>query len=128
MFPTATRAAAKAAKAAATTAAASSTAASGAAASPTRPIPKWKYMLWTVAFAAVTFTGTIYGAGLKTQQQWKAEKKRIQEASVDEKVSMLETQRAELLKQKREIEAKLAEVRARMDGEGQEGRGFTRGR
>lgn len=28
-------------------------------------------MLYTATFAAVTFTGTIYGAGLKTQQEWK---------------------------------------------------------
>ena len=33
---------------------------------------KWRRVIWTLAFAAVTFTGAIYGAGLKTQQEWKA--------------------------------------------------------
>ncbi|KAK4117646.1 hypothetical protein N656DRAFT_841276 [Canariomyces notabilis] len=79
------------------------------------PPPKWKRILWTVCFAAVTITGTIYGAGLKTQQQWKAEKQRIQEASIDEKVSILEQRKADLLRQKGEIEAKLAMLRARME-------------
>lgn len=35
-----------------------------------RPFPKWKAAVWTVAFTAVTVTGTIYGAGLKTQKEW----------------------------------------------------------
>ncbi len=29
-------------------------------------------MIWAGSFAAVIFMGTIYGAGLKTQQEWKA--------------------------------------------------------
>ena len=28
-------------------------------------------MIWAGSFAAVIFMGTIYGAGLKTQQEWK---------------------------------------------------------
>jgi hypothetical protein len=38
-------------------------------------IGRWKWttskrMVWTVAFAAVTIVGSIYGAGLKTQQEY----------------------------------------------------------
>lgn len=33
--------------------------------------PKYKRMVWTGAFAAVTFVGTIYGAGLKTKLEFK---------------------------------------------------------
>jgi hypothetical protein len=29
-------------------------------------------MLYTATFTAVTVTGTIYGAGLKTQQEWQS--------------------------------------------------------
>jgi len=32
----------------------------------------WKGMIVAGAFGAVTFVGTIYGAGLKTQQDYKA--------------------------------------------------------
>ncbi|KAL2136808.1 hypothetical protein VTI74DRAFT_1022 [Chaetomium olivicolor] len=76
--------------------------------------PKWKLMFYTGLFAAVIFTGTIYGAGLKTRQEWKAEKQKIQEASVDEKVAILEQRRADLVRHKDEIEGKLVELRARI--------------
>lgn len=56
----------------------------------------------------------MYGAGLKTQQEWKAEKKKVQEASVDDKVAMLEQQKRDVMRQKTEIERKLGELRARM--------------
>jgi hypothetical protein len=32
---------------------------------------RWKPMVWTAAFAAVTFVGTVYGAGLKTKMEYK---------------------------------------------------------
>ncbi|KAL2161131.1 hypothetical protein VTH06DRAFT_8350 [Thermothelomyces fergusii] len=89
---------------------------------------KVKRIIYTVGFAAVTITGTIYGAGLKTQQEWKASKRKLQEATVDEKVAMLEAQKLDLLRQKEEIERKLADLRARMalragGGEGSQARG-----
>ncbi|KAL2147411.1 hypothetical protein VTI28DRAFT_9875 [Corynascus sepedonium] len=73
-----------------------------------------KRIIYTLGFAAVTITGTIYGAGLKTQQEWKATKQKLQEATVDDKVAMLEVQKHDLLRQKGEIEAKLGDLRARM--------------
>ncbi|KAK3996301.1 hypothetical protein QBC44DRAFT_318650 [Cladorrhinum sp. PSN332] len=87
---------------------------------PTPPVlsskpPKWKAMLWTGLFAACTITGTFYGAGLKTQQEWKAEKQKVQEATIDERVSMLESRRSELVRQKNEIDSKIAEIRKRID-------------
>lgn len=33
--------------------------------------PRYKRIVWTGAFAAVTFVGTIYGAGLKTRREYK---------------------------------------------------------
>lgn len=35
-------------------------------------VARWKGMITACAFGAVTFVGTIYGAGLKTQQEYKA--------------------------------------------------------
>lgn len=33
--------------------------------------PRYKVVIWTGAFAAVTFVGSIYGAGLKTKMEYK---------------------------------------------------------
>lgn len=41
-------------------------------------------------------------------------KQKLQEATVDDKVAMLEVQKHDLLRQKGEIEAKLGDLRARM--------------
>ncbi|KAK4038679.1 hypothetical protein C8A01DRAFT_47759 [Parachaetomium inaequale] len=90
--------------------------------SKTETAQKTKRIIITLAFAAVISTGTIYGAGLKTQQEWKAEKQKVQEATVDDKVAMLERQKHDLMRQKREIDAKLGELRARMRA-GAEGAG-----
>ncbi|KAK4161452.1 hypothetical protein QBC43DRAFT_97066 [Cladorrhinum sp. PSN259] len=79
------------------------------------PPPKWKAMLWTGLFAACTITGTFYGAGLKTQQEWKAEKEKVQEATIDERVSMLESRRFELVRQQNELLSKIEQVRGRID-------------
>ena len=37
---------------------------------PRAPFNKWKAAVWTLAFTAITVTGTIYGAGLKTRKEW----------------------------------------------------------
>ncbi|RYO85027.1 hypothetical protein DL766_005668 [Monosporascus sp. MC13-8B] len=71
-------------------------------------------LIWTGAFAAVTIVGAIYGAGLKTKQEFKAEKKQIAEASIEERIAGLEQRRSALVSQRISLENKLAEVRARM--------------
>ncbi|KAK4172625.1 hypothetical protein QBC36DRAFT_71151 [Triangularia setosa] len=81
--------------------------------------PRWKRLIWTGAFAATAFTGSIYGAGLKTQKEWKEEKQKVQELTTDEKVAMLESSKGELWKQKVSLEQKLGEVRRRMEREQQ---------
>ncbi|TGJ78449.1 hypothetical protein E0Z10_g10312 [Xylaria hypoxylon] len=94
----------------------------------TTPAPRrsWttpKRMIWTGAFAAVTMVGTIYGAGLKTQQDYhilanspstKKEKKQILETPIEERISALEARRAQLMTQKRPFERKLEELRLRV--------------
>ncbi|KAK0665816.1 hypothetical protein QBC41DRAFT_327149 [Cercophora samala] len=84
------------------------------------PVPRWKRLIWTGAFAATAFTGSIYGAGLKTQKEWKEEKQKVQELTTDEKVAMLENSKGELWKQKVSLEQKLGEVRRRMEKEKQQ--------
>ncbi|KAI0805480.1 hypothetical protein GGR55DRAFT_278772 [Xylaria sp. FL0064] len=97
------------------------------AAPPTTPIPgtsssgrrgSWttpKRMIWTGAFAAVTIVGSIYGAGLKTQQEYRAEKKKILETPIEERIATLEARRAQLESQKRPLERKREELRLRIE-------------
>jgi len=47
-------------------------AAGGKGLPPPNGFPKWKAVVVSGGFAAVIFTGSIYGAGLKTKQEWKA--------------------------------------------------------
>ncbi|KAI1092843.1 hypothetical protein F5B19DRAFT_492065 [Rostrohypoxylon terebratum] len=68
----------------------------------------------TGAFAAVAFVGAIYGAGLKTQQEYETEKRKIVEASTEDRIRDLERRRTTLLAQRRPIERKLDDVRARI--------------
>ncbi|KAK3337497.1 hypothetical protein B0T19DRAFT_397113 [Cercophora scortea] len=82
------------------------------------PWPTWKRVLWTGVFTVVTFTGTIYGAGLKTQKEWKEEKQKIREATPEEKISVLQQRRKQLEKQKHELDVKLTELQKRMMAEG----------
>ncbi|KAI0868884.1 hypothetical protein GGS24DRAFT_190656 [Hypoxylon argillaceum] len=76
-----------------------------------------KRMIWTGAFAAVTIVGAIYGAGLKTQQEYHA---KILETPVEERIQVLEARRSHLMSQKRPLEQKLEELRLRVEKQKQE--------
>ncbi|KAH7029415.1 uncharacterized protein B0I36DRAFT_350301 [Microdochium trichocladiopsis] len=73
-----------------------------------------KRIVWTGAFAAVTIVGAIYGAGLKTQQEFKAEKAKVIEATPEERIAQLETRRSALVTQRIPIQRKLDEVNERI--------------
>ncbi|KAI0395174.1 hypothetical protein F5Y17DRAFT_218721 [Xylariaceae sp. FL0594] len=75
---------------------------------------KPKVVIYTAAFAAVTIVGAIYGAGLKTQQEYKAEKRQIIQATPEERVRVLESRRAALVAERLPLERKLEELRRRV--------------
>ncbi|KAH8730533.1 hypothetical protein GQ44DRAFT_606869 [Phaeosphaeriaceae sp. PMI808] len=64
--------------------------------------------IMTAAVAGVTITGTIYGASLKGDQDVQKEKKRILEATPEERIAQLEVARADLVLRKNEMERKIA--------------------
>ncbi|KAF3043872.1 hypothetical protein E8E11_004902 [Didymella keratinophila] len=64
--------------------------------------------IMTAAVAGITITGTIYGAGLKTDREAKQERKRYQQASPEEMISHLQIARDDLEMKKREMERKIA--------------------
>ncbi|KAH7556451.1 hypothetical protein BM1_05885 [Bipolaris maydis] len=62
--------------------------------------------IMTGAVAAITITGTIYGAGLKGQQ----EIKQVLQATPEERIAQLEVTRADLVLKKNEMERKIAMI------------------
>ncbi|KAI6089340.1 hypothetical protein F4821DRAFT_231773 [Hypoxylon rubiginosum] len=84
------------------------------------PAATLRRLIYTGAFAAVTAVGAIYGAGLKTQQERQQEVRRIVEAPPEDRVRDLEARRAALLTQRKPLDAKLADLRARMKAQEEE--------
>ena len=75
---------------------------------------KVKRFIWAGSFAAITIVGTIYGAGLKSQQEYKSEVKKYVHAGVEEQIAILERRKQALVSQKAPLEEKLAALRNRM--------------
>ncbi|EUC31709.1 hypothetical protein COCVIDRAFT_23520 [Bipolaris victoriae FI3] len=66
--------------------------------------------IMTGAVAAITITGTIYGAGLKGQQEIKQQKRQVLQATPEERIAQLEVTRADLVLKKNEMERKIAMI------------------
>lgn len=62
----------------------------------------------------MTIVGSIYGVGLKTQQEYHSEKKQILESPAEERILTLEARRAHLVSLKRPLERKREELRLRL--------------
>ncbi|KAF1851856.1 uncharacterized protein K460DRAFT_270993 [Cucurbitaria berberidis CBS 394.84] len=73
--------------------------------------------IMTGGVAAVTITGTMYGAGLKGDQTAKQTKKKMLEATPDEIIAQLEFARADLVLKKNEMERKIARFKERRSEE-----------
>jgi hypothetical protein len=97
--------------------------------------PRWKRYSVTGLFATVIISGAVWGAMLKMRVEAQSvclpplppnprvaladdelaqENKKILEATTDEKVLILEQRREHLVKQKKELDDKLADLHARM--------------
>ncbi|OHF03326.1 hypothetical protein CORC01_01379 [Colletotrichum orchidophilum] len=61
----------------------------------------------TAGCAAIIFTGATYGAGLKTQKEWKEERQSFWGSPYDEQISLLQGQRGRLVSERRNWERKL---------------------
>ncbi|GME29126.1 hypothetical protein GTA08_BOTSDO07692 [Neofusicoccum parvum] len=70
-------------------------------------------VILTGAISAVTVAGALYGAGLKTQQEYKQARKTVYELPVEERIAGLETKRTRLVSQKQDLERKIAEIETR---------------
>ncbi|KAK0725731.1 hypothetical protein B0H67DRAFT_138622 [Lasiosphaeris hirsuta] len=81
------------------------------------PFATWprrqRYMV-TAGFAGCIIIGTLAGAVLKMNQEVKAEKQKMREATVDERVAFLEERREYLVGQKAELDKKIGGLHERM--------------
>ncbi|KAL1311251.1 hypothetical protein AAFC00_001440 [Neodothiora populina] len=77
------------------------------AATTTQAVRRW---VMTGSVAAITMTGAWYGAGLKTQHEFKQEVQARKEASAAERIAQLEVSRTELARKRIAIQKKLDEL------------------
>ncbi|KAF9872213.1 hypothetical protein CkaCkLH20_10305 [Colletotrichum karsti] len=75
---------------------------------------KFRAGLTAAGCAAIIFTGATYGAGLKTQEEWKEERKQFHGSPYDEQIGLLEGQRGRLLSERRNYERKLMALEERI--------------
>ncbi|KAF2268176.1 hypothetical protein CC78DRAFT_15726 [Lojkania enalia] len=74
----------------------------------------------TAAITSITVSGAIYGAVLRSKQQFNQERKRLREASPEDMIAQLEAVRADLVMKKNELERKIADFQAKRIGKEQE--------
>ncbi|KAF2798536.1 hypothetical protein K505DRAFT_357457 [Melanomma pulvis-pyrius CBS 109.77] len=77
----------------------------------------------TASITIITATGAIYGAGLKSNHELKQERKRRQEATPEDMITQLEAVRSNLVREKTELEIKIAKFTARRIGNAEENKG-----
>ncbi|CCF32470.1 hypothetical protein CH063_04858 [Colletotrichum higginsianum] len=75
---------------------------------------KFRAGLTAAGCAAIIFTGATYGAGLKTQKEWKEERKSFWDSPYDEQISLLLGQRGRLVTERRNWERKLTYLEERI--------------
>ncbi|POS81360.1 hypothetical protein DHEL01_v200241 [Diaporthe helianthi] len=89
---------------------------------------KLRRVVLTGAVALITVVGAITGASLKGDKDAVTQRQEAQEMPIAERVAMIDSRRAQLLRTKADLERKLERLQARMSseaaaakGEGQQG-------
>ncbi|KAJ6008684.1 hypothetical protein N7499_001265 [Penicillium canescens] len=78
------------------------------------PPPNVKRLILTAAVTSITITGTLYGAGIKTNQEIAETAKQRQESTFDEQMKALQGMRSNLTARKGIIEKQIRDLDARM--------------
>ncbi|KAL2007473.1 hypothetical protein VTN00DRAFT_8911 [Thermoascus crustaceus] len=71
-------------------------------------------IILTAAVTTTTIAGTLYGAGLKTEQEIKQTSQKRQEATIDDRIESLQTMRNNLLSKKNTVEKQIRDLDARI--------------
>ncbi|EKV10026.1 hypothetical protein Pdw03_8250 [Penicillium digitatum] len=80
------------------------------------PPPNIKRLILTTAVVSITITGTLYGAGLKTNQEIAEIAKQRQESTFDEQIKALQGMRSNLIARKGILENQIRDLDTRMLG------------
>ncbi|KAH7398758.1 hypothetical protein DE146DRAFT_755750 [Phaeosphaeria sp. MPI-PUGE-AT-0046c] len=75
------------------------------AATTTQAVRRW---IMTGSVTAITVAGTFYGATLKEDQEVKKEKRRVLQATSEERIAQLEFARSDLVAKKIDLDLKIA--------------------
>ncbi|KAJ5542677.1 hypothetical protein N7535_005102 [Penicillium sp. DV-2018c] len=87
------------------------------------PPPNIKRLVLTAAVVSITITGTLYGAGLKTDKEISEIVKKRQESTFDEQLKALQGMRSNLVTRKGIIENQIRDLDARVLEKQQKGIG-----
>ncbi|KAL6239523.1 hypothetical protein BDW75DRAFT_236433 [Aspergillus navahoensis] len=82
---------------------------------------KVKRLVLTGAVTAVTIAGTLYGAGLKTQQEVSQHTQKAREITLDERIASLQSTRQVLVGKKELVEKQIRDLDARIEERKQKG-------
>ncbi|KAL4977926.1 hypothetical protein BDW66DRAFT_131344 [Aspergillus desertorum] len=82
---------------------------------------KVKTLVLTGAVTAVTVAGTLYGAGLKTQQEVSQHTQKAREITLDEQIASLQSTRQMLVGKKELVEKQMRDLDARIEERKQKG-------
>ncbi|KAK2804934.1 hypothetical protein FQN50_006444 [Emmonsiellopsis sp. PD_5] len=77
--------------------------------------PKARRIILTAGVTIITITGSMYGAGLKMDQDAKKEAEKQQLATPAEKIQALQTVRDELVLRRTGLERQIRDVKARQE-------------
>ncbi|RDW72568.1 uncharacterized protein DSM5745_07740 [Aspergillus mulundensis] len=82
---------------------------------------KFKKLVLTGAVTAITIAGTLYGAGLKTQQEVSQHTQKAREVTLDERIASLQNTRQILMGKKELVEKQMQDLDAKIEARKQKG-------
>ncbi|GAB1197093.1 hypothetical protein BDV32DRAFT_128548 [Aspergillus pseudonomiae] len=82
---------------------------------------KARRVILTTAVVSITIAGTLYGAGIKTEQEVTQTVQQKQEATIDERIASLRGMRENLAAKKELVERQMLDLDARIEERKQKG-------
>ncbi|KAL1849549.1 hypothetical protein Plec18170_007457 [Paecilomyces lecythidis] len=89
--------------------------------------PKFKRLVLTAAVTTITIAGSLYGAGLKTEQEAKQAEKQRNETPIDDRIESLRTLRNELVTKRNVVQKQIHDLDARIEDRKKKGLGVAPG-
>ncbi|RHZ49549.1 uncharacterized protein CDV56_106405 [Aspergillus thermomutatus] len=83
-------------------------------------VPK---LVLAAAVTSITIAGTLYGAGVKTEQEVAQTAQKSQEATIDERIASLRAMRQSLMSKKELVERQIDDLEKRIQERAQKGLG-----